>query len=245
MNARKPDPPTVAFDALALDALRRTSAGVPASDDAPTQLYVRARSPRVRSALQTMTVRAVAALSHAGSSSGRPRRKVAQHDPRARRRWLQALAGAVLAGCVAASLTAALFASGPARTSTLASSPSGAGPSRPAASAVAAAPITATPSPPITVQIDRTAAVPIMPTARPATPPVRATRARHQPHATTANAVAALADGDYRVALARDRELAAREPEQPVFAAIVRLLERDLARSCDSASGSTSGECGR
>jgi hypothetical protein len=246
MSAPKPDPATVAFEALALDALRRTSrtGDTHASDDAPTQLYVRARSTRTRSPLQTMTVRAVAALSHAKPSARRVRRPIRQHDPRASRRWLLALAGAVLAGCAAAALTAALLASRPGRGSTAAARASDVAPSRQTSTAVPARSVATPRTASTAVPAELIAAAPTPP-AVPIARPTHAIRGRREPSATTASAVAALAAGDYRDALARYRQLAAREPEQPVFAAIVRLLERDLARSCDPALASTGGECGR
>jgi hypothetical protein len=259
MNARRPDPATVAVDAVALASLRRRSRQDAAArcEETKTTLYLRSepappRPVRRRAALfETMTVRAVAALSSVtpgGHRAHPPARRTRSPNRRTYARWALAFAGAALAGSAAALLTATLIASQQA-------------PARPAHPAKLSLPMTATtrrdrtPTPAPTLTAPAAAVPPatapsgtapaasaptVAPYALRAPTTPRLSRARP---ATTANAVDALAAGDYPTALARYRELAAREPEQPVFAAIVRMLERDLAHDCDPAAAPAGTAC--
>lgn len=247
MSKHKPDPATVAFDALALDTLRRHSRSDAAHrcDDTKTTLYVRSRPTlahpaRPRAALfQTMTVRAVAALSSATSSARRAHPPARRRIPRAYARWSLAFAGAALAGSAAALLTATLIA---ARAPT---PPAHAAKVSPPATAIIRRPSPPRPPPtPSATAPATTASAPAAIAAGALHAPAAARVSRARP-ATTASAVDALAAGDYPTALARYRELAAREPEQPVFAAIVRMLERDLAHDCDAAAAPAGTACAR
>ena len=214
MSTHRHEAPTVARE---ISGLSPASAPRACNEDALTSVFVRGPRPRPRALLQTMTVRAVAALTAPVRGRRRPRRSA-----RRRRvaRWWPWVALVLGAGALGSSV--ALLGS--------------------TAVAPHTAPATVrAPAPPRLKRLTNIATGSGSGSA--SNVPLPAPRPSPSAPTTPARAADQLTAGDYGAALASYRQLASKHPDQTAYAQVARILARDLARRCHAARGAEEAAC--